>query len=78
MNEQMKLEITVYKPTGKFYSSCEVESPDIPYFKDEFVEFVRENLPAKYAGGYVVIRDLEDGYGFHNCLIKMEDLYIGK
>lgn len=75
---KMKLEITVYKPSGKFYSSCEVESPDIPYFKDEFVEFIRENLPAKYAGGYVVIRDLEDGDGFHNCLIKMEDLYIGK
>lgn len=72
---KMKLEITVYKPSGKFYSSCEVESPDIFYCEDEFVKFVRENLPARYAGGYVVIRDLEDGDVFHNCLIKMEDLY---
>lgn len=72
--ELMHLQITVYKDTGKFYLSSEAAGPNIPMFHDEFCQFIRSNLPGRYSNGYVVVQDMPDSTGFHNCLIKMNDL----
>lgn len=71
----MKIKITVYKDTGKFYTSEEVEhSEDIPSWEDEFKDFIIKNLPAKYTDGYVVVEDIGDNETFHNSLYKMNEL----
>lgn len=73
--ELMHLQITVYKDTGKFYTSCEVTGPNISMFRDDFYEFIKRNLPSKCENGYIVVQDISYSSDFHNCLIKMNDLF---
>lgn len=71
----MKIKITVYKSTGKFYNSEIVEhKEDIPVWRVDYKEFIVKNLPAKLSDGYVVVEDVGDNQSFHNALYKMEDL----
>lgn len=71
----MKIKIVVYKATGKYYTEGIVESGnDIPLFKDEFKEFVKNNLPAKIGGGYVTVEDMEDNQSFHQALYLYNEL----
>lgn len=52
----MKIQITVYKSTGKYYASEIVEhEKDIPMWEDEYIKLVRKNLPATLSDGYVVV-----------------------
>lgn len=70
----MKIEITVYKESGKWYTSDIVESAtDIPLWKDEFKQFIKDNNPADIGKGFIATRNVEDG--FHSFLWRYEDLY---
>ena len=77
----LSIEITSYKPSGKWYSSCKItkgfEKP-IHIHSDEFIQLVYENATI-VADGYVVVSDLSSGEGFHNKLFtvdKLKRLYI--
>lgn len=75
----MKVLITLYKPNGKYYATGIAEekgfNPNVG--SDEFLQFVKRNLPAHYFGGYVVVQDVPPVPvdEFHNCLIKFDDLF---
>lgn len=72
----MKLRITVYKESGKYYTHEDVEcEKDIPSWGKEFKSFIRENLPAKLSEGYVVVEDRSDNQSFHQALYKYENLF---
>lgn len=72
----MKIEIIVYKESGKFYTSNVVEAEkDIPMYEDEFIEFVKNNVPARIGEGYVVVRDYEDNKSFHQALYPYKRLF---
>lgn len=71
----LKLDIRVFKGTGKFYASSEIEQEeDIPIFDDRFKRLIKENLPATLTDGTVVVTDKADGDGFHTILYHMEDI----
>lgn len=70
----MKIEITVYKKNGKWYATEIVEvDKDIPMYKDEFKQFVKENVPANIREGFISTKDL--GNGFHNALWRYEEIF---
>lgn len=73
-NKIMHIRIDVYKPTGKWYTGHDVTAPEIPLYKPEFNKFIRDNLPAQYGGGFVVVTDRDGSFGFHNHLFQMSDL----
>lgn len=77
----LSIEITSYKPSGKWYSSCKItkgfEKP-IHIHSDEFIQLVYENATL-VTDGYIVISDMNGGEGFHNRLFttdKLKRLYI--
>ena len=75
-NKNMHIRIDVYKPTGKWYTGHEVTNPfDIPLHDSRFNNFITDNLPAHFAGGFVVVSDCADGAGFHNGLLRYDDLF---
>lgn len=72
----MELEITVYKGSGKWYASHVVRNEeDIHNFKEEFLKFVFQNLPARVTDGYVVVKDVGVDQSFHNSLYLYNELY---
>ena len=72
----MEIEITVYKPSGKYYTSNIVNSDkEIPLWDDKFNEFVANNLPAIYSGGYITVADTKDDCkGFHSALYRFDEI----
>ena len=76
----MKIEIIVFKGSGKYYTSDVVENEeDILMFRPEFKEFIRSNIPAKISDGYIVIKDPEDvdydNQSFHYALYKYNEIF---
>lgn len=71
----MKLSITVYKGTGKYYTGHEVEVPDMEMFKEGYLDLIRSNMPGCYHDGYVVVTDAADNQGFHNALYTWSYLF---
>lgn len=70
----MTLEITVYKDTGKFYTSALVTGDDIPMYAPGFKAYIRQNLPAVVKDSFVVVRDDDKNATFHNCLFRIDEL----
>lgn len=72
----MEIEITVYKGTGKYYTSGKAShDEEIPLWNDKFDEFVANNLPAFVSGGYVTVDDVDDACkGFHCHLYLYDEL----
>jgi hypothetical protein len=72
----MKIEIMVFKPSGKYYTDEVVENEkDIYLFEDEFKKFVYMNLPAKMDSAYIVVRDVNEGdQSFHIAHYNYDDL----
>lgn len=74
----MRIKITVFRQTGKYYTSCIVGGDrDIPLFEEEFTQFVTENLPADLGEGYVLVQDAEDAdssQSFHIRLYRREEI----
>ena len=68
----MKIEITVYKETGKYYTSTIVENETpIMLFEEDFKKFVAENLPAIISDGFVVTRNADpDSQEFYERLYR--------
>ena len=70
----MEIEITVFKESGKWYTSAIAKSDtDIPIWKDEFKQFIKNNNPADIKEGFIVTRDI--GNGFHSALWMYNDIY---
>lgn len=73
----MRIKITVFKKSGKYYTEEVVESDkELRLFENEFQVFVYENLPALITDGYVVVNndDCEDD-NFYESLYKFMDLH---
>lgn len=72
----MKLHITIYKSTGKYYTDTVVEcSENIPLWDDRFRAFIKKHLPvSQSSGGYIVVQDVAGESGFHNCLLTYDEL----
>lgn len=74
-NKGMHIKIDVYKPSGKWYAGENVRhNIDIPIYEPAFNEFVKEHLPAQYGGGFVVVTSCDDDPGFHNVLLRYDEL----
>lgn len=72
----MKIKITIYKESGKYYTDEIVENKkDIFAWEEEFRDFVRNNIPAKLNQGYITVEDVNDNQSFHQILYKYEDLF---
>lgn len=71
----MKLNITLYRPSGKFYASHVVDMPDANIWDVGFLQTLRENLPGTYYDGYVVVTDACEGQGFHNALFTWSAVF---
>lgn len=71
---KMSITIDVYKSSGKWYTGETVEGPDLDIWDPEFDQFIWDHLPARVSDGYIVVKDTGAGSGFHNCLLRYEDL----
>lgn len=73
----MVLKITVYKGCGKYYTeSIAHNNTEIPIIDDAFKDFVRDNIPAMYSGGYVVVTNADENSNhFYECLFKFDELF---
>lgn len=70
----MKIRITVYKDSGKYYTDGIAESEkDIWMWEDKFMEFVKNNLPARIGEGFVVVEDVLDDQSFHQALYRYNE-----
>ena len=70
----MKIEITVYKESGKWYISEIIEiDNNIPMWDEEFKQFIKDNNPANIGEGFITTKDIGDG--FHNALWRYNELY---
>lgn len=70
----MRIEIIVYKSSGKWYTSEIIESDiEIPMYEDEFKQFIKDNNPADIREGFIVTKDLGDG--FHDALWRYNEIY---
>lgn len=70
----MKIEITVYKESGKWYTSEIVDvDENISMYQEDFKQFIRDNNPANIGEGFITTKDLGDG--FHDALWKYNELY---
>ena len=71
----MELELVVFKESGKYYTSQVVKSDeDIFLFKDEFKQFISDNLPARIENGFVCVMDGEENDTFHIALFRISEL----
>ncbi len=71
----MELELVVFKESGKYYTSQVVKSDeDIFLFKDEFKQFISDNLPARIENGFVCVMDGEENDTFHIALFRINEL----
>lgn len=73
----MSLVITVYKESGKWYTSWVVDS-DTNYdlWDERFTAFIRDHLPANIGEGFVVVEDTPNSdVGFHRRLFRYSDLF---
>ena len=71
----MELELIVFKESGKYYTSQVVKSDeDIFLFKDEFKQFISDNLPARVENGFVCVMDGEENDTFHIALFRISEL----
>lgn len=70
----MKIEIIIYKESGKWYTHDIIESDiEIPMYKEDFKEFIKKHNPADIGSGFIVTRDVEDG--FHDALWRYNEIY---
>lgn len=73
----MKLNITVFKPTGKYYTDDVAELPgkNPVLHTKEFLDFVRDNLPARLTGGFVLVQNANpNSNSFYTHLYRYDDL----
>ncbi len=71
----MELELIVFKESGKYYTSQVVKSDeDIFLFKNEFEQFISDNLPARIENGFVCVMDGEENDTFHIALFRINEL----
>lgn len=71
----MHIQIDVFKPSGKWYTGHDIyRDTDIQIYDPSFLQFIADNLPGHYEGGFVVVTDCEDGVGFHNTLYHYDNL----
>ena len=71
----MDIIITVYKESGKYYTSERVQSEkNYELFDPEFKRFVRKHLPARCQHGFVTVQDAPSGEGFHNTHYMCDEL----
>jgi len=70
----MNIKITIYKSSGKYYTSqvC-YEDKNINLFDDEWINWLNDHLPAHLEEGYAVTEDWDSYEGFHNALYKIVD-----
>lgn len=72
----MDIDIIVFKSNGKYYTSETIHSEeDIWLFKDEFIQFIKDNNPANIGEGFIVVRDAKDNQSFHFALYKYNEIY---
>lgn len=74
----MKIRITVYKTSGKYYTHEDVEQEeDILLFKEEFKQFIRDNIPANLGSGFIVVDDVDEieNQSFHNVLYRYDEVF---
>ena len=74
----MKLEIDVYKDSGKWYTGHTVTyTENIDIWDERFKDFLRNNLPARIGEGFIVVKDVDhiSHDGFHNCLLRYSELF---
>ncbi|MDW7668057.1 MAG: hypothetical protein SCJ93_04475 [Bacillota bacterium] len=74
-NTKMKIRITSYKPSGKYYTEEIVEKDEDMYlFEDRFKRLVANNMYT-CPGGFVTVEDVDyPSQSFHGALYKYEDL----
>lgn len=72
----MKLKITVYKESGKYYTDDTVENDkNIQLFDTQkFRKFIADNLPARIGEGFITVEDIDGNESFHGCLLRHEDV----
>lgn len=70
------LNVTIYKPTGKFYLEYQVKTEkDIPLYQTEDLKrLLKENKVSYSPDSFVLIQDAPDGDGFHNHLFRGSEL----
>lgn len=71
----MKIKLTVFKSTGKFYEETVVEMDGDPgLHSKEFVDFVNRSLPARPQDGMVITQnDDPASYRFYTHLFRITD-----
>ena len=69
----MKLHITAFKDTGKFYlDNIVTYDTDIPIHRPEFKTFIQNNAPALPTGGFVLVQDEPENKTFHTHLFHVD------
>lgn len=72
----MKIEITVFKNSGKYYTSEIAKSDnDIPIYDDNFKKFIRDNIPANLGSGFIMTNDVENNQSFHIALWRYDEVF---
>lgn len=71
----MKLLLSVYKDTGKYYTSNVIET-DIDVIKQdaEYMQLIRDNCPAKLTDGYMIVKNEDDDGQFVDRLYMLNQL----
>jgi len=73
----MKIEVMVFKESGKFYSSEEFEcSGELYFWEREFKVILLKALPAKIERSKVLVRNMNDDGKFMTHLFNIEDLIV--
>jgi hypothetical protein len=44
-------------------------------FKEEFMQFIRDNVPVKIGEGFIVIKDTKDNQSFHVALYRFNEIF---
>ena len=73
----MEIEIIVFKNSGKYYTSETVYfEQDIPMYKEEFKQFIKDHNPANIGEGYIITKDTDRfDTGFHIALWTYNEIY---
>lgn len=70
----MKVKITIYKQTGKFYTDTVAILPNVEMWDPKFITGVYDSLPAHIPNSYITVEDLPETPGFHQVLYRYEEL----